>query len=170
MNDKQNAVLESVETSKSAVTTATVASFNPMDALTERERIALTSRWAALKDSERDTFIEYAAKGLDSATLYTIYSLKSDASTKIFSDMRASYILTLLSNYMTLCSKEDVLKKFAEQQLEVFKDTCTGQQLATLLSALKAKLLDKRTFMPEQMETAFRAVCRFYGFDKNMIK
>jgi hypothetical protein len=153
-----------------ASTLANVANFNPMDALTERERIALTSRWAALKDSERDTFIEYAAKGLDSATLYTIYSLKSDASTKIFSDMRASYILTLLSNYMTLTSKEDVLKKFAEQQLEILKDTCTGSQLATLLSALKAKLLDKRTFMPEQMETAFRAVCRFYGFDKNMIK
>lgn len=164
--EHNTAVLESVRVKADP---ASPKVFNPLDTLTERERIALTSRWAALKDAERDKYIEYAATGLDSATLYTIHSLKTDASTKIFSDMRAAYILTLISNYMTLTSKEDVLRKFAEQQLEVLKDTCTGSQLATLLSALKAKLLDKKTFMPEPMENAFRAVCRFYGFDKNMI-
>jgi hypothetical protein len=169
MSQETNATeLKSVKVTDSRATAGT--EFNPLSVFTEREKIALTSRWAALKDAERDDLVEYAAQGLDSATLYAIYSLKQEASTKIFSDMRASYVLTLLSNYMTLTSKEDVLRKFAEQQLETLKDTCTGGQLATLLSALKAKLLDKRTFMPEQMESGFRAVCRFYGFDKNMIK
>lgn len=159
-----NAVVEHKATAEA------VASINPLDVLSERQKIALTARWAALKDSERDEYIEYAAKGYDAAMLYAIHTLKAEANSKIFSDNRASYLLTMQSNYMTLTSKEELLRKFAEQQLDKLKEETTGTQQATLLSALKAKLLDKRTFMPEQMEAGFRAICRFFSFDMNMIK
>lgn len=143
--------------------------FSLMDVLTERERIALTSRWAALKDSERDEYAEFEALHIDSATLYAIRTLKQDASTKIFSDNRASYILLMLSNYMTLQSKEDLLKRHAQSQLEPLKEL-RGAQLMTLLSAVKERLLDKRTFMPEAMENGFTALCQYFNIAKGLVK
>ena len=49
-------------------------------------------------------------------------------------------------------------------------DKTTGAQQRTLLSALKAKLLANRTFLPEPVEKSFRALCRNFGFDLNMVK
>jgi len=146
------------------------AAYNPMAALTERQRIALTSRWSGLKESEKDQYVHLQAQGLDSATLYAVYTLTADAETRIFSDMRASYLQTMIGNYMTLLSKEELLKKHAENQLQPVKDATSGPQAATLLSALKGKLLEGRTFMSEQTENGFRTICRFFGFDMNMIK
>jgi hypothetical protein len=146
------------------------AAYNPMSALTERQRIALTSRWSGLKESEKDQYVHLQAQGLDSATLYAVYTLTADAETRIFSDMRASYLQTMIGNYMTLLSKEELLKKHAENQLQPVKDATSGPQAATLLSALKGKLLEGRTFMSEQTENGFRTICRFFGFDMNMIK
>ena len=151
-------------------TAAMSAPYNPVSALTERQRIALTSRWSALKESERDIYTHFQAQGMDSATLYAIHTLTTDADTRIFSDMRASYLQTMIGNYMTLLSKEDLLKKHAENQLQPVKDATSGPQAATLLSALKGKLLEGRTFMSEQTENGFRTICRFFGFDMNMIK
>ena len=154
-----------------ASTLANVATFNPMDVLSERQKIALASRWAALKDSERDQYTEYAQMGVtDSATLYTIHAIKAEADSKIFSESRAVYLGTLAQWYLSLISGEKAIKDFAENELGKLRDITSGTQQSTLLSALKAKLLDKRTFLPEIQEKAFRALCRFYGFDVNMIK
>ena len=145
--------------------------FNPMDTLSERQKIALASRWAGLKDTERDQYAEYAQMGItDSATLYTIHAIKAEADSKIFSESRAVYLGTLAQWYLSLISGEDAIRKFAENELGKLRDVTNGTQQATLLSALKAKLLDKRTFLPEVQEKAFRALCRFYGYDVNMIK
>ena len=169
--ETNTAVLESIKIKDStSPKTLDAATYNPMASLTERQRIALTSRWAAMKESERDQFTHLQAQGLDSATLYAIYSLTSDADTKIFSDMRASYIQTMLGNYMTLLSKEPVLKTHAEKQLDTVKDVTSGAQASALLSALKGKLLEGRTFLPEQTENGFRTLCRYFGFDMGMIK
>ena len=169
-----NAVLESVKVAESKPATVAASkildAFNPLSGLNERQRIALTSRWAALKESERDQYTHLQVQGLDSATLYAIHSLTQDADTKIFSDMRASYLQTMIGNYMTLLSKETVLKNHAEKQLESVKDATSGPQASALLSALKGKLLEGRTFMPEQTENGFRTICRYFSFDMNMIK
>ena len=146
-------------------------SMNPMDYLSERQKIALAGRWGALKDSERDVYAEIQAKGCtDSATLYAVSAITNEANSKIFSESRAVYLGTMVQWYMALTSNEPTIKKFAETELGKLQDQTTGSQQATLLSALKAKLLDKRTFLPEPVEKAFRALCRFYGFDVNMIK
>jgi hypothetical protein len=145
--------------------------FNPMDVLNERQRIALASRWAGLKDSERDQYTEYVLMGItDSATLYAIAAIKSEADSRIFSESRAVYLGTMSQWYLSLVSQEDAIRRFAENELEKLRDQTSSSQQATLLSALKAKLLDKRTFLPELQEKAFRALCRFYSFDVNMIK
>lgn len=144
---------------------------NVMDVLNERQRIALASKWAALKQAERDTYNEYMAAGItDSATLYVIATALTDANNKIFSDSRAEYLGVMTQWYQALTSSEASIKKFAEAELEKLGDKTTGAQQATLLSALKAKLLANRTFLPEPVEKSFRALCRFYGFDLNMIK
>lgn len=158
------------ETSTASSITAQGA-FNPMDVLSERQKIALASRWAALKDAERDKYAEYAQMGItDSATLYCIAAITNEADTKIFSESRAVYLGTMVQWYLSLVSGEETIKKFAEKQLGELRDVTNSSQQSTLLSALKAKLLDKRTFLPEAQEKAFRALCRFFGFDVNMIK
>ena len=145
--------------------------FNPMDVLSERQKIALASRWAGLKDSERDQYTEYVQMGItDSATLYAIAAIKSEADSRIFSESRAVYLGTMAQWYLSLVSQEDAIRRFAENELGKLRDQTSSSQQATLLSALKAKLLDKRTFLPELQEKAFRALCRFYSFDVNMIK
>lgn len=166
MSNEKVTISESPAASKSE----TLAAYNPMAALTERQRIALTARWSGLKESEKDHYVHLQAQGLDGATLYAVYTLTADAETRIFSDMRASYLQTMIGNYMTLLSKEDLLKRHAESQLQPVKDATSGPQAATLLSALKGKLLEGRTFMSEQTENGFRTICRFFGFDMNMIK
>lgn len=144
---------------------------NPMSALNERQRIALACKWTALKEAERDQYSEYIAAGVtDSATLYVLSSILTDANNKIFSEARQEYIGTLLQWYQSLVSGEAAIKSFAEAELQKIADKTTGAQQSTLLSALKAKLLANRTFLPEPVEKGFRALCRFFGFDLNLIK
>jgi hypothetical protein len=162
---------ETMKTQLENVAVNAVPSNNPMDFLNERQRIALAGRWAGLKDSERDQYAEFATLGItDSATLYCIHAITGEANSKIFSESRAVYLGTMLQWYVSLTSSEAPIKKFAESELEKLRDITTGPQQLTLLSALKAKLLDKRTFLPETQEKAFRALCRFYGYDVNMVK
>ena len=145
--------------------------FNPLSILNERQRIALASKWAALKQSERDSFSEYSAAGVtDSATLYVIRDIITEANNKIFSDSRAQYLGTMIQWYLSLTSKEAQIKKYAETELmRLFEQTNGGQQL-TLLSALKDKLLSNRTFLPEIQDIAFAAMCRLWGFEKGQVK
>ena len=144
---------------------------NPMSVLNERQRIALAGKWSKLKEGERDQYAEYIAAGItDAATLYVIATILTDANNKIFSDARAEYLGTLIQWYQALTSSEASIKKFGEQELQKLANKCTGAQLSQLLSALKAKLLANRTFLPEPVEKSFRALCRFYGFDLNMVK
>lgn len=164
-----NATLKEQLVGVTPTTSETEKAFSLMDVLTERERIALTSRWVALKDSERDEYAEFEALHIDSATLYAIRTLKQDASTKIFSDNRPSAISLMLSNYMTLRSKEELLQKYAQSQLEPLK-VFRGAQIMTLLSAVKERLLDKRTFMPEAMEAGFTALCQYFNIAKGLVK
>lgn len=149
----------------------TPASFNPIDHLTERQKIALAGRWAALKDSERDELAEYVAVGItDSATLYAIRIIKDSADTKIFSESRPVYLGTMLQWYLSLVSADEHIRRFAEQELDKLRGLTNGSQQMTLLSALKARLLDKRTYLPELQEKAFRATCRFFSIDAGMVK
>ena len=143
---------------------------NPMDTLNERQRIALSGRWAAMKESERDQFNEYVAAGTDSATLYAIVAITDLANSKIFSETRAVYLGTMRQWFMSLNSVETAVRDYAKVELEKLRDVTTSAKQAALLSALKAILLDKRTFLPETTDKAFRSLCRFYGFDVNMIK
>jgi hypothetical protein len=143
---------------------------NPMDTLSERQKIALSGRWAAMKESERDQYNDHVIAGTDSATLYAIVAIQDLANSKIFSETRAVYLGTMRQWFMSLVSNEEAIRKYAEVELEKLKEQTTSTQQATLLSALKAVLLDKRTFLPEQTEKAFRAICRFFSFDVNMIK
>jgi hypothetical protein len=177
MDNSNNAVLDTVKVSSvkaapvMAETEAMAQSFNPMNVLSERQRIALASRWAGMKDSERDEYAEYSAQGItDSATLYAIATITQEANTRIFSESRAVYLGTMAQWYLSLVSKEDAIRKFAETELEKLRAELGARQQQTLLSALKAKLLEGRTFLPEVQEKAFRALCRFYGFDMNLIK
>jgi len=148
-----------------------VRGWNPMDVLSERQRIALAGKWAAMKEAERDMYAEYARTGItDSATLYCIASITSEANNRIFSESRPIYIATLLQWYLALTSHEDAIRKFAEAQLSKLQEETNGTQQLTLLSAVKSRLMEKRTFLPEAQEKAFRALCRFYGFDVNMVK
>lgn len=156
---------------KASPSITTQGTFNPMDVLSERQKIALSSRWAGLKDSERDRYTEYVQVGItDSATLYCIAAITGEADSRIFSESRAVYLGTLAQWYLSLSSGEEAIKKFAGNELGKLRDITSSSQQSTLLSALKAKLLDKRTFLPEVQEKAFRALCRFFSFDVNMIK
>lgn len=156
---------------KAPTAPVTPATFNPMDTLSERQRIALAGKWAAMKESERDLYAEHIATGItDSATLYCIATITTEANNRIFSESRPIYLATLLQWYLALTSTEDAIKKFAQQQLQKLGDETSGSQQLTLLSAVKSRLLEKRTFLPEATDKAFRALCRFYGFDANMVK
>ena len=164
MDKITNAVLESIEIPSGN-------EFNPMSVLSERQRIALSSKWNALKEAERDEYNEYIAQGVsDSATLYVIASIKTEANNRIFSESRPGYLSLMQQWYLALTSKDEAIKKFAESELSKLQDSTNGNQQAQLLSALKATLLRGKTFLPEATEKAFRALCRFYGFDVNMIK
>ncbi len=155
---------------EAAAPTVKHETFNPFADLTPRQRIALASKWAMLKQGEQDTLAEYAAKGYDAATLFALYALRSDADSKIFSDNRAKYIATMNQWYPSLISTEQTIKQYAEQELAtVGTETSASQQLA-LLSAVKAGLLKGRTFLPEVMEKGFRALCRLYGYDISAVK
>lgn len=144
--------------------------FNPFADLTARQRIALASKWAMLKQGEQDTLAEFAAKGYDAATLMALYSLRADADSKIFSDNRAKYIATMVQWFPSLISTEQTIKQYAVQELaNIGTETSTSQQLA-LLSAVKSGLLKGRTFLPEAVEKAFRALCRLYGYDISAVK
>jgi len=143
---------------------------NLFTALTERQRIALSGKWAGLKDFERDAYAEYAALGLDSAMLYCIHTLTVEADARIFSENRPIYLASMLQWHSSLVSSEDTIRKFAEEQLGKLRDETNSAQQSTLLSAVKARLLEKRTFLPEGVEKSYRALCRFFGFDANMVK
>jgi len=158
--------------SNETIAKSTIAStYNPLDTLTERQRIALAGKWAAMKEAERDQYAELVKDGItDSATLYAIHTITTDANNRIFSENRPIYLATMLQWYLALTSTEAAIKKFAEEQLQKLGDETTGAQQAILLSAVKARLMEKRTFLPEPQEKAFRALTRFYGYDVNMIK
>jgi len=159
-----NEQLESLEIPKAG-------EFNPMSVLSERQRIALSSKWNALKEAERDEYNEFIAKGVsDSATLYVIASIQTEANNRIFSESRPAYLSLMQQWYQSLTSKDDTIRKYAETELKKVSETCTGNQIGTLLSALKAVLLRGKTFLPEATEKPFRALCRLYGFDVNMLK
>lgn len=144
--------------------------FNPFEDLTPRQKIALASKWAMLKQGEQDTLAEFAAKGYDAATLFALYSMRADADSKIFSDNRARYIATMTQWLPSLTSTEKTIKDYAEKELaNVGTETSAAQQL-TLLSAVKAQLLKGRTFLPEATEKSFRAMCRLYGYDLSAVK
>ena len=168
----QDAMSEAVATeTASNVAAFTAVNTNPVDYLSERQKIALAGRWAALKDAERDELAEYVTMGItDSATLYAIRLIKDSADTKIFSESRPVYLGTLLQWYLSLVSAEEPIRKFAENELGKLRDMTNGAQQMTLLSALKARLLDKRTYLPELQEKAFRATCRFFNIDAGMVK
>ena len=167
---------KTMEDAMQDATVGTVSTFgpattNPVDFLSERQKIALAGRWAGLKDAERDELAEYVTAGItDSATLYAIRLIKDSADTKIFSESRPVYLGTLLQWYLSLVSNEEPIRKFAENELSKLANVTNGTQQMTLLSALKARLLDKRTYLPELQEKAFRATCRFFSIDAGMVK
>jgi hypothetical protein len=170
---EQNAQeLKSIKVVDSSVTAKNGAVvFNPMSVLNERQRIALAAKWGALKQAERDAYIEYSSTGVtDSATLYVIASILTEANNKIFSDSRGEYLGIMQQWYQSLTSSEASIKNYGEAELQKLADKTTGAQQLTLLSALKAKLLANRTFLPEPVEKSFRALCRNFGFDLNMVK
>jgi hypothetical protein len=159
------------ELSKLTITEITPSGFNPMDVLTERQKIALAGKWASLKEAERDQYAEHVKTGItDSATLYCIATITTEANNRIFSESRPIYLATLLQWYLALTSSEDAIRNFATTQLSKLQDETNGTQQLTLLSAVKSRLMEKRTFLPEAQEHAFRALCRFYGYDVNMVK
>ncbi len=62
------------------VTASNVVEFNPLSVLNERQRIALAAKWGALKQAERDAYVEFSSTGIsDSATLYVIASILTEA-------------------------------------------------------------------------------------------
>lgn len=144
--------------------------FNPFEDLTPRQRIALASKWAMLKQGEQDTLADFAAKGYDAATLFVLYALRSDADSKIFSDNRARYIATITQWMPSINSSEKVIKDYAEKELATVGTETSASQQLTLLSAVKALLLRGKTFLPEKEEKDFRAVCRLYGYDLSAVK
>ena len=164
--------LRSVKVTDSNVTAKNGAvEFNPLSVLNERQRIALAAKWGALKQAERDAYVEFSSAGVtDSATLYVIASILTEANNKIFSDSRGEYLGIMQQWYQSLTSAEHSIKTYGEAELTKLGDKTTGAQQLTLLSALKAKLLANRTFLPEPVEKSFRALCRHYGFDLNMVK
>jgi hypothetical protein len=167
-NETNTAVLESVKVKTDSVS---LKAFNPLDVLNERQRIALAAKWGALKQAERDAYVEFSSTGItDSATLYVIASILTEANNKIFSDSRGEYLGIMQQWYQSLTSSEASIKNYGETELTKLGDKTTGAQQLTLLSALKAKLLANRTFLPEPVEKSFRALCRHYGFDLNMVK
>ena len=138
--------------------------------LSPRQKVALSSRWAMLKQAERDTLAAYEADGWDSAGLYAIYSLQSDADAKIFSDNRAKYVATLMQWHTSLISSEESIRKYATTEIATVAGETTASQQLALLSAVKAQLLKGKTFMPEAVEKAFRALCRSFGYDISAVK
>src|ERR1017187_8687603 len=75
------------------VAASCVVEFNPLSVLNERQRIALAAKWGALKQAERDAYVEFSSTGVtDSATLYVIASILAEANNKIFSDSRGEYL------------------------------------------------------------------------------
>jgi hypothetical protein len=169
---EQNAQeLKSVKVTDSSVTANTAVEFNPLSVLNERQRIALAAKWGALKQAERDAYVEFSSTGVtDSATLYVIASILTEANNKIFSDSRGEYLGIMQQWYQSLTSSEASIKNYGVAELQKLADKTTGAQQLTLLSALKAKLLANRTFLPEPVEKSFRALCRNFGFDLNMVK
>ena len=89
--------LKSVKVADSNVTAKNGAvEFNPLSVLNERQRIALAAKWGALKQAERDAYVEFSSTGVtDSATLYVIASILTEANNKIFSDSRGEYNVRL---------------------------------------------------------------------------
>lgn len=159
-----------MSTTPATPATSAVKVFNPFEDLTPRQKIALASRWAMLKQAEQDALAEYAAKGYDAATLFALYTLESAAESKIFSDNRAKYIATMAQWFPSLISTEKTIKEFAEKELATIGTETSAAQQLTLLSAVKANLLKGRTFLPEAVEKAFRALCRLYGYDLSAVK
>ena len=165
-NESNVAELKSVK-----VAAFSVVEFNPLSVLNERQRIALAAKWGALKQVERDAYVEFSSTGVtDSATLYVIASILTEANNKIFSDSRGEYLGIMQQWYQALTSSEASIKKYGEAELQKLADKTTGAQQLTLLSALKAKLLANRTYLPEPVEKSFRALCSNFGFDLNMVK
>ena len=153
------------------VAASNVVEFNPLSVLNERQRIALAAKWGALKQVERDAYVEFSSTGVtDSATLYVIASILTEANNKIFSDSRGEYLGIMQQWYQALTSSEASIKNYGETELQKLADKTTGAQQLTLLSALKAKLLANRTYLPEPVEKSFRALCSNFGFDLNMVK
>lgn len=147
-----------------------VVVFNPFEDLTPRQKIALASKWGMLKQGERDTLAEFAAKGYDAATLFALYSMRNDADSKIFSDNRAGYITKINQWMPSINSSDKAIKDFAEKELATVGTETNAAQQLTLLSAVKALLLRGKTFLPEKEEKDFRAVCRLYGYDLSAVK
>ena len=84
--------------------------------------------------------------------------------------LRKQYIVTFVSNFRTLLSREEILVKDAKRKLQEIADATDAKQQAGLLTELKKMLLIGRTMMAEGDEKPFRALCRFYGIDVNMLK
>jgi hypothetical protein len=174
MNQETNvSELKSVKVTDSSVTppvgVGIVLPFNPMDSLSEVQRVALIKRWTALAQAEQDKYATIQAAGVDSAALYALHSLTKEANSKIFSDSRASYISTLEGHYLELISKENEIRMYGESFILPIVELLDAAQAKNILGAVKSNLLRGKTFMPELVDKGFRNLCRRFDLDAGLI-